>query len=927
MIAPSFYCRFPSVFRFPALITALAWMISICFPSIVHADNLISNPGFESDKSGWVPFVPGESKDKMCSFLISGSLAHSGSACAEISSEDFARFGIAYKDTISVRPGERYRVGAWVKATPGSQVKKRTPGFIIRFTLQQGRQAAFGNPMIFIGLNGKVAVAPDGDLTELATALPTEWTKMEAVVELPAEGVDNIGMGVFGCYTKGSIFIDDISVEKVSGTTALSPLTSKYYVGEISGTTPLSPLTSKLDDKCGAKVLSALDLTQPELAPVAAAVQKNDQAAALKAFASYLRNRKTVHWMENPDGSGQVPLHFRKEIANAAANGRVQGGMVDLVHSFPNGEIDWHYNATAHTQFSAHNVEWQWQLNRMSFWDDLAGAYTATGDEKYAQAFVRQMRSWVFQCPVPNHADNVAGSAWRTIDAGIRMGGSWPDAYFAFVRSSSMSDDDLIAMAASFLDHGRYLRACHTRFNWFTFEMSGLYAVGSVFPEFKEATDWRVYAAKGLADENQRQFLPDGAQVEISPGYLNAALDNVLHVPQIALWNNRQGELPPGFVETLEKAYAWQLGFLTPNRSTPKFNDSWECRGMFKKAVKYFPKRDDFQWVATDGTAGTAPNYTSIFMNRSGFAAMRSSWEKDANYLIFRVGPAGAGHQHQDSLDVLIWPYGRELLFNNGGGSYEQSKWREWAVSTFSHNCVIVDGLAQSVNLVSNDPLHDPALVSQGPIDAHWKSTPVFDYATGVYNQVYGPQHLRPAIQRRDVLFLKPDLFIVADRFIPADKTTFHTYQARWQLLTTQTRIDSATDSLVTGDSGLPNLSIVPLLHDRLVVTAASAKEVPEILGWDVRKDKNPECIPATTLLHTLSGSGPQTMLTLFVPLKPGQPNPVSKVEAENNGKSVAVVFTDKRRFSISCSGEQGIDVKEILPDGTPGRAASVSAR
>ena len=917
----------PSLFRLPALIAVCAWMIPACFPGIVRADNLISNPGFESGTNGWDLFVPGESRDKKCSFLLSGSTVHSGSACAEISSEDFARFGITSQSPIPVNPGGRYRVSAWVKATPGSEVKAKTTGFFFRFELNHGNRNAFGNPLIFIGLNGKVAVSPDGDRTPLATALPTEWTKMEAVVEIPAEGVDNMRLVVFGGYTKGSIFIDDISVEKVSGTTTLSPLTPKIAVGATSGTTALSPLTSKIDDTCRAKVLSALDLTQPDLASVAEALQKNDQAAAMKTFASYLRNRKTVHWGENPDGSGKIPVHFSKEIANAAVKGTVQGGMVQLVHSFPNGEIDWHYNATARNQFSANNAEWQWQLNRMSFWDDLAGAYSATRDESYAQAFVRQMRSWVFQCPVPNHADNAGGSAWRTIDAGIRMGGTWPDAYFAFVHSSSMSDDDLIAMVASFLDHGRYLRAYHTQLNWFTFEMSGLYAVGTVFPEFKEAADWRAFSAKSLAEENQRQILPDGAQMEISPGYLNALLDNVLRVPEIAQWNNRKGELPPGFIETLENAYAWQLGLLTPDRSTPKFNDSWECRGMFRKAVQYFPKRDDFRWIATDGTAGTAPNYTSIYMNRSGFAAMRSGWEKDANYLIFRVGPAGAGHAHQDGLDVLIYPYGRELLFNNGGGSYEGSKWREWATSTFSHNCAIVDGLAQSRNLKPADPLHDPNLVSQGPIDAHWKSTPVFDYATGVYDQVYGPQHLRPAIQRRDVLFLKPDLFIVADRFIPADNTTAHTYQARWQLLTTQTQIDPATDSLVTTDSGLPNLAIVPLLRDRLVVTAGSGKEEPEILGWNVRKDKNPECIPATTLLHTLSGSGPQTMLTLFVPLKPGQPNPVSKVEAGDNGQSVAVVFTDKRRLSISCSGEQGIDVKEMLPDGTAGRDASGSAR
>jgi len=675
----------------------------------------------------------------------------------------------------------------------------------------------------------------------------------------------------------------------------------------------------------GADVLAALDLTLPELAPVADAVKNKDEPAALKAFASYLRNRKNVHWRENPDGSGKKPFHFKQAVADDAAEGRLQGGLVMPVYPFPNGEVDWHFNATAHMPNVAFNNEWQWQLNRMAFWMDLAGAYAATGNEKYAHAFARQMRSWVAQCPVPDHVDNVPGSAWRTIEAGIRAAWEWPDAFLKFLNSPSLSDDDLIAMVGSFLDHGRYLRACHTRFNFLTMEMNGLYAVGSLFPEFQEAAEWRAYAAKSLEEEANRQFLSDGAQVELSTGYQNVALDNILQIAKVARWNGREAELSPSYAAALEKGYDWQMALLTPNRVQPKFNDSWEDSGIFRRAAEFYPKRDDFRWFATDGKEGKAPSWTSTFLNRSGFAAMRSGWDREANYLVFRVGPAGAGHMHQDSLDVLLWSYGRELLFDGGGASYEKSKWRDWSVSTLSHNCMIVDGLAQSRIFHGDDPLHDPNMVSQGPIDAHWASTPVFDYATGVYDQTYGPAHLRPAVQRRDVLYLKPDLYIVADRLTPADDAS-HTYQARWQLLTTQTQIDPQTHALVTTDPGVPNLAIVPLLAKKLEVSAASAQEEPELLGWNIRKDKVPQNIPATTLLHTQAGTGPQVLLTLLLPLRPDQANPVAKVETDADGRSATVIFTDKRRLRITCAGDQGLDAQETLPNGTPGRKAHTDA-
>ena len=683
-------------------------------------------------------------------------------------------------------------------------------------------------------------------------------------------------------------------------------------------------------DTRAAALLSALDLTQPGLAPVKEALQNGGQDAALKAFADYLRNRTNVHWRENLDGSGKHPLRFDATAAAAAVEGREQGGIIPPVYAFPDGKIDWHFNATTSAAQPpntagkesevAFSNEWQWQLNRMSFWDDLAGAYAATGDEHYAQAFVGQMRSWISQCPVQDHADNGPGSAWRTIEAGIRMGGPWPDAFFTFLHSPSMRDDDLIAMVGSFLDHAHYLRAHQTNFNWVGMEMSGLYATGVLFPEFRDAAEWRTFAAARLAAEAKRSFLPDGAEAELSTGYQNVMLDNITHIVEIARWNGREGELPPEYISALENGYGWEEALLTPDRQVPKFNDSWDVSStIFRRASTYFPNRDDFRWFATDGKEGTPPPWTSTFLNRSGFAVMRSGWERDANYSVFRLGPVGVGHQHQDGLDLLFWAYGREVVFGNTGGAYDASKWHSWAQSTFSHNCLIVDGLGQSRVSHGGDPMLDPNLASQGPIDAQWQSNPVFDTASGIYDQDYGANHLRPAVQKRQVLFKKTDLFIVADRLTPNDASS-HQYQARWQLLTTRTRLDSVTHVLVTNDPGMPNLAIVPLLVENLDVAAASAQEKPEILGWYMRHDKAPQNIPATTLLHTRSGAGPQLFLTLFVPLHPGQANPVAKVEVGSDGSSATAYFIDGRRLQISDTDSQGIEASETLSDGSAGR-------
>jgi len=272
-------------------------------------------------------------------------------------------------------------------------------------------------------------------------------------------------------------------------------------------------------------------------------------------------------------------------------------------------------------------------------------------------------------------------------------------------------------------------------------------------------------------------------------------------------------------------------------------------------------------------------------------------------------------HQEQDSLGVNVWAYGRELIFNSGGGPYEQSKWRQWAVSAFAHNTVVVDGLAQNRPMNRSDPFHDPNMLSQGPIDADWQTNAAFDFASSDYAQGYGPLRKLIASQRRDVLFLKPNIFVVADRMHPNDSAP-HQFQARWQLLTTSSRIEPSTKALVTEDDGRPNIAVVPMLVDHLTVSSASAQEAPEILGWDFHTGGGSALVPATTLLHTVTGSGPRLILTLIVPLRSGEGNPIAKVEPGRDGVSATAIFADGRRLLISCPDSLGISAQETLPSG-----------
>lgn len=663
-------------------------------------------------------------------------------------------------------------------------------------------------------------------------------------------------------------------------------------------------------------LFDALDLSLPALAPVREAVAKGDYATAQHELAQYFRQRTSPPWKFDPHHPDKN-TPYDKQVADDAVKGRVTGGHIPVWANFLDGKIDWLYNETDHEPGVSHNGDWQGQLTRMDFWDALGAAYLATGDEKYPKAWMQQLRSFIIQCPPP--AETPVGqnviSGWRPINVGCRMLASWPDAFYSFVDSPSLSDEDLLVAVYGFLLNGQYLSTHHGPGNGLLMERQGLYTIGAIFPEFKQAAEWRDQAVKGEVSQRAAMFLRDGVEAEVTTSYHIGAVENVMSLPKIAKLTGRLDEIPPDYIGPMEKAYEFEMYLMSPDRQMPMFNDASRVHvpGLIQAAVPFFPNRQDFLWTATDGKQGQPPAQTSYAFDYAGLYAMRSSWDTNANYLAFFDGPYVSSHGHQDKLIVVMWAYGREILFNSGGATYDGSIWRRYSVDTFSKNTVLVDGLPQH---------RPPAIASPDvpKIDSRWESTPDHDFVAGTYNDAYGDKGLHPATHVRRVLFLKPDLGIVADTLTPNDAVS-HTYQARWNLLTTQTQLIDATHEVVTTDPNQPNLDIVPLNPDGLDVRSASGQLEPELLGWNVLHTTVKQPAAATSVLQTRQGTGVQTFLTLLVPIPSGATDPVKSVVSNGPG-TATVTFNDGRTLAITADADPtgGIEATELLANGSPGR-------
>jgi hypothetical protein len=647
-----------------------------------------------------------------------------------------------------------------------------------------------------------------------------------------------------------------------------------------------------------AQFFKSLNLDYKGLEKVKLAVQKNDLETAKIEFADYLRHRAGKYWWFSPQKI-ESNIEFDKRKADDAIVGKIR--VAHYEYAFPDSVINWRFNATENRTDVAFTKEWQWQLGRMYFWPDMGDAYWATGNEKYAKAWVQQLRGWINQCPYPENGND---KSWRTIECGDRMGKYWPASFFRFLLSPSVNEDDLIWYVKSCVEQGQHLRKYLPRGNWLTYSMNGLFTIGTSFPELNEAEAWRRFAIDTMAVEMGRQWFPDGVYTEYSPSYHQTARKHILEIYDKAMEFGYENEIPNGFMELIERSFEYDMYSMSPTGNMPEINDSYPSKANLNKAAELFPDREDFKWFSTNREKGNPPLKASHAFDYGGLYVMRSGWEEKANLLIFDTGPLVTMHEHQDKLHLMLWAYGREMLYDGGGGIYENSKFRPYSCDTYSHNTVLVDGKPQRR---SGGHLQDA--LSANKIDAKWESNKKYDYARGVFDGPYAAKVERPedntdlvhfpnfwkdvihpAIHERQIFFLKPDVFVVYDILKSLDDKE-HTFQARWHLHSVNTVFEDL--SVLTQDENLPNLAVVPLIEDDLQVFKASAQHEPEILGWENTKNGY---IPTTTILHTKKGKTCE-FLTLLLPLKNGVMNSHKTINAV--GDSYIVVLEDGKTIEI----------------------------
>jgi hypothetical protein len=210
-----------------------------------------------------------------------------------------------------------------------------------------------------------------------------------------------------------------------------------------------------------------------------------------------------------------------------------------------------------------------WELNRHQFLVTLGQAYWLSGDERYAEGALQLVDAWIDANP-PRIGINWASSleiafralSWLWLLALVRGAGCLTPR-----RLVRMMDG--LALSARHVE--RFLSTYFSPNTHLTGEALGLFAIGTLCPELRDAARWRARGAEILDREVSRHVLPDGVYFERSTYYHRYTVDIYLHY--LVLAQSTGAPMGNGVREAAERLLDHLMHITRPDGTIPLIGD------------------------------------------------------------------------------------------------------------------------------------------------------------------------------------------------------------------------------------------------------------------------------------------------------------------------------------------------------------------
>lgn len=467
------------------------------------------------------------------------------------------------------------------------------------------------------------------------------------------------------------------------------------------------PFESGDDSGIDVEVFELINLDYPGLERVKEAYEAGNIYAAGAALLDYYRLRTDV---TNPNVNSfpSIVENDRTKADNATLSGEYRFYVNGNYYSFlKDGGIDWEANPE-----NLDDQEYDYQRYRFQWMESQAKVYAATGDEKYAQAWIGILDSFMDRF---GHLDTSAGTqnggdgrkrvaddyVWIGLQTAERLEAIL-NSFFYYVNSPAVTPAELSMVLLAVAKHAD----CSMDNPWYETKSNiavkcekAVLSAGIYMPELKHASAWSSYGVETLTWQlsPEGSFNVDGVQNELDPSYHFAVISDLRMAYLLGKENGVQW--PEEYLEGLRKACHFVKDIVYPDLTVECFNDtrstaSSVIQRYFREYYEMFPDEDEFIWMSRlnlSNQQGHKPSTDLKVYDRSGYYMFRNDWGKASTMLVLKnnYNPQQAWHCQEDNGHFGIYSNGRNFSPDPGAYDYNEPNRSRYA-HTGRHNTMTV---------------------------------------------------------------------------------------------------------------------------------------------------------------------------------------------------------------------------------------------
>ncbi|MBC8351297.1 MAG: alginate lyase family protein [Planctomycetes bacterium] len=365
--------------------------------------------------------------------------------------------------------------------------------------------------------------------------------------------------------------------------------------------------------------------------------------------------------------------------------------------------------------FGSGDIKVVWEPSRFAFTYALVRMYWRTGDDSFAEMFWQLVEDWRENNP-PQYGPN-----WKCGQEVALRVMAWCFGFFGFADSPATTAHRLSLLAQMIAVsgkriHGNLSYALSQQNNHGIGEATGLFTIGLLFPEFRDANHWKRTGRKLLERLGRQLIYDDGGFSQHSLNYHRVMLQNYI-------WSLRLGELHSErfsselydridnagklLLQLQDKAsgevpcYGQNDGalILPLNNCKPRdFRPVVQAAAQLTRRTHEYdrgPWDEDILWLfgrdAVDASCRPTEQ-NDLAAKDSGYFTLRGS----NGFTFVRAAKFRHRPSQADCLHTDIWWRGQNIAVDAGTYSYNSTEpWDNPLSRTEYHNTVTVDGSDQ----------------------------------------------------------------------------------------------------------------------------------------------------------------------------------------------------------------------------------------